>query len=140
MDTVGEDSPSLLLIEENPSIMGPLRDWLTMALPDVQLIQTTDRRRGVYLNRSRSPDAVLTDISALGARGAEHIRRVKAAQPEAAVFALIAVDHRSHESALIRAGAEACTCIWRLRTELLPHLQTHLKTRARRIRSGVPVT
>ena len=138
MDTAGEESPSLLLIEENRSIMGPLRDWLTMALPDVQLIQTTDRRRGVYLNRSQKPDAVLTDVSALGARGAEHIGRVKAAQPEAAVFALVGVDHPPNESALIRAGAEACTSIWNLRTDLLPHLQTHLKTKRHKIRSGVP--
>jgi len=137
MDTAGRNNPSLLLIEENHSVMGPLRDWLNMAFPDMQLIETADRARGVSLNRSQRPDVVLTDISALGRGGVEHIRRVKAAQPAAAVFVLVGLESPSYESALIRAGAEACTCIWKLRTDLLPRLQRYLITRAHRASTPV---
>ena len=137
MDTTSRNNPSLLLIEENRSVLGPLRDWLTMAFPDLRLIETTDRTRGVSLNRSQKPDVVLTDISALSGGGVEHIRRVKAAQPGAAVFVLVGLDSPSYESTLIGAGAEACTCIWKLRTDLLPRLQTHLTDQAHRVRTPV---
>jgi DNA-binding NarL/FixJ family response regulator len=137
MDTPSRNNPSLLLIEENHSVLGPLRDWLTMTFPDLRLIETTDRTRGISLNRSQKPDVVLTDISALGRGGVEHIRRVKAAQPAAAVFVLVGLDSPSYERALVRAGAEACTCIWKLRTDLLPRLQTYLSAPTHRIRTTI---
>jgi hypothetical protein len=51
---------------------------------------------------------------------------MKAVQPDAAIFALVSLDHDSYLRAVERAGAEACACIWRLRTELLPELEERL--------------
>ncbi len=127
MDTPVQDNPSLLLIEENSVILDSLRDWLVMMFPDVRLIESNDHSNGIFLNRSKSPDVVLMDISNLGRSGVESVRTMKAAQPAAAVFALVSLDHESYRRAVVRAGAEACACIWKLRTDLLPQLKEHLQ-------------
>jgi DNA-binding NarL/FixJ family response regulator len=129
MDALVQDNPSLLLIEESSVILDSLRDWLAMTFPDVQLIETSDHSDGVFLSRSASPDVVLMDISNLGKSGVESIRAIKAAQPAATIFALVSLDHEPYRRAVMRAGAEACACIWKLRSELLPHLEKHLLTR-----------
>jgi len=126
MDTPVLDNPSLLLVEENGVVLDSLRDWLTMAFPDVELIEASDHSNGIYMNRSESPDVVLMDISSLGKNGIESVRTMKAAQPAAAVFALVSLEHEAYHRALLRAGAEACACIWKIRTELLPKLKEHL--------------
>lgn len=126
MDTPVRDNPSLLLIEENGVILDSLRDWLSMTFPNLRLIETTDFGSAIFLNRAESPDVVLMDISNLGKNGVESVRTMKAAQPDAAVFALVSLDHDTYRRAVIRAGAEACACIWKLRTELLPGLQKRL--------------
>ncbi len=129
MDAVAQDSPSLLLIEESSVILDSLRDWLAMTFPEVRLIETSDYSDGVFLNRSRSPDVVLMDISNLGKNGVESVRAMKAAQPVAPIFALVSLDHESYRRAVMRAGAEACACIWKLRSDLLPQLEKHLLPR-----------
>lgn len=126
MQPSGRHNASLLLIEENPVILASLRDWLSLAFPDVYLIETTDHRHGVALNRSESPDVVLMDISNLGEDAAGTVRTLKAARPAARVFALITVEDRAYQQAILRAGAEACACMWKLRTALLPRLREHL--------------
>jgi DNA-binding NarL/FixJ family response regulator len=126
MDAPGQDKPSLLLIEENSTILDSLRDWLRMAFPDVRLIETTDHNNGVRLSRSESPDVVLMDISGLGRNGVENVHTMKTVQPGTAVFALVSLDHEAHREAVMGAGAEACACIWKLRTELLPQLRQRL--------------
>ena len=126
MDTPVQDRPLLLLIEENGVILDSLRDWLAMAFPDVRLIETTEHSDGIFLTRSESPDVVLMDISNMGKEGVGSVRLMKAAQPDAAVFALVSLDHQTYHRAVLSAGAEACACIWKLRTELLPQLKKHL--------------
>jgi DNA-binding NarL/FixJ family response regulator len=126
MDSPARDDPSLLLIEENRVILDSLRDWLGMAVPGVRLIEASDRSKAIFLNRSESPDVVLVDISSLGRNGVESVRAIKSAQPAAAVFALVSLDHDAYRRAVMGAGADACACIWKLRTELLPQLKEHL--------------
>jgi DNA-binding NarL/FixJ family response regulator len=123
MDTPVRDQPSLLLIEENGMVLESLRDWLSMTFPDVRLIETTDHSNGIFLNRSESPDVVLMDISSLGRSGVESVRAMKAVRPAAAIFALVSLDHEAYRQSVVRAGAEGCACIWRLRRELLPRLR-----------------
>lgn len=129
MDTPVRDNPLLLLIEENGVILDSLRDWLVVTFPDLRLIETSDHSNGVFLNRSESPDVVLMDISNLGKNGVERVRTMKDAQPAAAVFALVSLDHDAYRRAVVKAGAEACACIWKLRTELLPRLRERLRPR-----------
>jgi two-component system chemotaxis response regulator CheY len=131
MDTPVLNNPSLLLVEENSVVLDSLRDWLAMAFPDVRLIETSDHSYGIHLNRSEAPDVVLMDISSHGKNGIESVRSMKAAQPAAAVFALVSLEHESYYRALLKAGAEACACIWKIRTELLPQLEKHLLPRRR---------
>lgn len=107
-------------------ILNSLRDWLSMTFPDVRLIEANSQSNGVCLNRSESPDVVLMDISNLGKHGVESVRTVKTSQPAAAVFALISLDHYSYRQAIVKAGAEACACMWKLRSDLLPQLKAHL--------------
>jgi len=126
MDTPVREQPSLLVIEENGMVLESLRDWLSMTFPDVRLIETTDHSNGIFLNRSESPDVVLVDISNLGRNGVESVRAMKAVRPAAAIFALVSLDHEAYRRSVVRAGAEACACIWRLRTELLPRLKERL--------------
>jgi DNA-binding NarL/FixJ family response regulator len=130
MDVSAQDERSLLLIEESSAILDSLRDWLRMTLPNVRVIEATDHGNGVSLNRSESPDVVLVDISGLGREGLESVRTMKRAQPAAQVFALVGHDHESYHEAVVSAGAEACACIWRLRTDLLPRLRNAFKSTA----------
>lgn len=123
MDTPVRDNPSLLLIEEDGVILDSLRDWLAVTFPGLRLIETTDHSDGISLNRSESPDVVLMDISNLGKRGVERVRTMKDAQPAAAVFALVSLDHDAYHRAVVEAGADGCACIWKLRAELLPRLK-----------------
>jgi DNA-binding NarL/FixJ family response regulator len=139
MDTLVRDRPSLLLIEENGMILDSLSDWLAMAFPDVRLIEATDYSDGVFLTRAESPDVVLMDISNLGKEGIGSVRMMKAARPAAAVFALVSFDHEPYHQAVLRAGAEACACIWKLRAELLPRLRKHLLAEKTDGRTSDPV-
>jgi len=124
--------PSLLLLEEEAKILEPLRNWLATTLSDLRLIGTYDQQSGPALNHSESPDIVVMDISHLGSSVFDQVRTMKSAQPAAAIFALVAVDHPSHRRAVARAGAEACVCLWKLRKELLLHLERHLITLERK--------
>lgn len=126
MDTPAREQPSLLLIEEDGMLLDSLRDWLSAIFPDVRLIQTRDHSSGLFINQLESPDVVLMDISNLGRNGVESVRAMKTAQPAAAVFALVSLDHEYYRQAILNAGAEACACIWRLRKELLPQLKKRL--------------
>lgn len=127
MDTSVLDQPSLLLVEENSTILDSLRDWLRMTFPDLRLIETTNQGDGIFLSRSEAPDVVLIDISNRGKDGVESVRAMKSAQPDATLFALVSLDHRLYRQAIENAGAEACACIWKLRTELLPQLKERLQ-------------
>jgi len=127
MDTSVLDQPSLLLVEENSTILDSLRDWLRMTFPDLRLIETTNQGDGIFLSRSEAPDVVLIDISNRGKDGVESVRAMKSAQPDATLFALVSFDHRLYRQAIENAGAEACACIWKLRTELLPQLKERLQ-------------
>jgi DNA-binding NarL/FixJ family response regulator len=126
MDTPGQEERSLLLVEDNRTILDSLRDWLSMTFPDVHLMEAESHSSGIYLSRSESPDVVLMDISNLGKNGVESVKAMKTSQPGAAVFALVSLEHASYRRAIIGAGAEACACIWKLRSELLPQLKAHL--------------
>ena len=126
MNTSVRNDISLLLVEENDVILDSLRNWITMMFPDVRLIETTDHSAGIFLSRSESPDVVLVDISGLGRGGVEMVRDLKTAHPSALILALVALEHESYRQAVLKAGAEACACIWKIRSELLPQLEKNL--------------
>jgi DNA-binding NarL/FixJ family response regulator len=121
-----ERAGSLLLVEENAVILDSLRDWIQMTFPEVRLIEANDHSSGIFLSRSQSPDVVLMDISGLGKGGVEIVRSMKTAHPAAVVLALVALDHESYQQAVLKAGADGCACIWKIRTELLPKLRENL--------------
>jgi DNA-binding NarL/FixJ family response regulator len=121
-----ERGGSLLLVEENAVILDSLRDWIQMTFPQVRLIEANDHSSGIFLSRSQSPDVVLMDISGLGKGGVEIVRSMKTAHPAAVVLALVALDHESYQQAVLKAGADGCACIWKIRTELLPKLKENL--------------
>jgi DNA-binding NarL/FixJ family response regulator len=121
-----ERAGSLLLVEENAVILDSLRDWIQMTFPEVRLIEANDHSSGIFLSRSQSPDVVLMDISGLGKGGVEIVRSMKTAHPSAVVLALVALDHESYQQAVLKAGADGCACIWKIRTELLPKLRENL--------------
>jgi DNA-binding NarL/FixJ family response regulator len=117
---------SLLLVEENGAVLDSLRDWIQMTFPHIQVIEANDHSSGIFLSRSRTPDVVLMDISGLGRGGVEIVRNMKTAHPAAAVLTLVAFEHESYHEAILKAGADACACIWKIRTELLPRLKKNL--------------
>jgi DNA-binding NarL/FixJ family response regulator len=114
------------LVEDNDVVLDSLRNWITMMFPDVRLIETTDHATGILLARSESPDVVLMDISGLGKGGIETVRNTKTAHPSALILVLVALEHESYRQAVLNAGAEACACIWKIRSELLPKLEENL--------------
>ena len=128
MSTAEGNGASLLLVEENGAVLDSLRDWIQMAFPDVQVIEANDHSSGIFLSRSKTPDIVLMDISGLGKGGVEIVRNMKTAHPSAVVLTLVALEHESYHDAVLKAGADACACIWKIRTELLPRLEKNLDT------------
>jgi hypothetical protein len=54
------------------------------------------------------------------------VRDVKTAHPAALILALVALEHETYRQAVLNAGAEACACIWKIRSELLPRLEENL--------------
>jgi DNA-binding NarL/FixJ family response regulator len=126
MNTAAERPLSLLLVEENEVIRESLGEWICVMFPDVRLIEATNHRAGISLSQSELPDIVVIDISALGKGGIEAVRGVKAAHPSAPILALVTLDHESYRQAVLRAGAEECTCIWNVHSELLPQLEGRL--------------
>jgi len=128
MSSAETNGTSLLLVEENGAVLDSLRDWIQMAFPDVRVIEANDHSSGIFLSRSRTPDVVLMDISGLGRGGVEIVRNMKTAHPPAVVLTLVALEHESYHEAVLKAGADACACIWKIRTELLPRLEKNLDT------------
>lgn len=126
MDTAVRNRISLLLVEESHTILDSLRNWIIMMFPDVRLIEATSHSAGVFLSRSESPDVVLIDISGLGKGGVDTVRTMKTANPSALILALVSLEHDSYRQAVLRAGADGCACIWRIRSELLPQLEDNL--------------
>jgi len=135
MCSVETNGASLLLVEENGAVLDSLRDWIQMSFPRVQVIEANDHSSGIFLSRSRTPDVVLMDISGLGKGGVEIVRSMKTAHPSAVVLTLVALDHESYHEAVLKAGADACACIWKIRTELLPKLKKNLDTPLRQKRT-----
>lgn len=135
MSSAEANGASLLLVEENGAVLDSLRDWIHMTFPQVQLIEAKDHSSGIFLSRSRTPDVVLMDISGLGKGGVEIVRSMKTAHPSAVVLTLVALDHQSYYEAVLEAGADACACIWKIRTELLPKLKKNLDTPLRNKRT-----
>lgn len=132
---------SLLLVEENDEILRSLRDWISLTFPNVRLLEADNHREGEFLSRTERPDAVLMDISGLGKEGVEVVRDMKTANPAAAVFALVTLDHDSYCDAVLKAGADASTCIWNVRGELLPQLKRCLLPSTKKAtRQGATVT
>jgi DNA-binding response OmpR family regulator len=126
MDSVRTSSASLLLVEENGAVLDSLRDWIQMTFPKVNVIEAQDHSTGIFLSRSKSPDVVLMDISNLGKSGVEIVRNMKTAHPSASVYTLVGLDHESYHENVLKAGADGCACIWKIRTELLPKLRKNL--------------
>ena len=135
MDSPGTNGASLLLVEENGAVLDSLRDWIQMTFPQIRVIEANDHSSGIFLSRSRTPDVVLMDISGLGRGGVEIVRSMKTAHPSAVVLTLVALDHESYHEAVLEAGADACACIWKIRTELLPKLKKNLDTPLRQKRT-----
>jgi len=130
---------SLLLVEENDVILESLRDWLTMTFPHIRLLEADDHSAGVFLSRSESPDVILMDISGSGRGGIELVRSMKTAHPSGILMALVTLEHDSYHQDVLKAGADACACIWKIRTELLPKLRSSLAPRKESQRHSTPV-
>jgi two-component system invasion response regulator UvrY len=126
MNTSVRNRISLLLVEENETILDSLRNWITMMFPDVRLIEATSHNVGIFLCRAESPDIVLMDISGLGRGGIKAVRSMKTANPSALILTLVALEHDSYRQAVLKAGASGCACIWKIRSELLPQLEENL--------------
>jgi DNA-binding NarL/FixJ family response regulator len=127
MNTSFRNDLSLLLVEENDMVRESLRNWITLMFPYVRLIEAPDPSAGIHLSRSESPDVVLMDISGLGRGGIQMVRGMKTAHPTALILTLVALEHESYRRAVLKAGAEACACIWKIRSELLPQLEENLE-------------
>jgi DNA-binding NarL/FixJ family response regulator len=126
MNTPVRNHTSLLLVEENDTILDSLRNWITMMFPDVRLIEATSHSAGIYLSRSELPDIVLMDISGLGKGGIKTVHTMKTAHPSALILTLVALEHESYRQDVLKAGADGCACIWKIRSELLPQLEANL--------------
>lgn len=126
MNTAAASDRSLLLVEENDVLRELLGDWISLMLPDVRMIKVSDHRAGIVLSPSESPDLVVMDISGHGRDGIETVRGMKSAHPSARILALVTMEHASYRQAVLKAGAEGCASVYKIRGELLPLLEEKL--------------
>lgn len=121
---------ALLLIEDDAALRESLRGWVGVMFPHLHLCAARDWSEGLAASRGRPPDVVLIDISYRGREGVEAVRRMRAAQPAAAIIALVGNEYAPYRQEVLASGAEASVTVWRVGTELLPKLEGVLAARS----------
>ena len=85
-----EDSPSVLVIEDNPTDAETIRGMLAPVASEVVLAERL--AEALQLMRGRSFDAVLADLSLPDARGLDVVVRLRTLAPDAAIVILGGLD------------------------------------------------
>ena len=121
--------PTILVVEDHHAVRASLRNWLSAALPDCELMETTTGEDAVALIRTHPPDIVLMDIGLPRMNGIEATRWIKAIAPQVHVIVLTVYEAPEYKADAMAAGASAYIPKRRMYTDLIPmvtRLLSHL--------------
>lgn len=113
---------SILVVEYDDTMRGLLYDWLRVVFPHHQIISAPNVDEAIAAVDSMSPPVILVDTNVPEDKGADIMRCIKAAAPEAEVIAMTTKDYPAYHNEYVSAGAEACVNLWHICQELLPML------------------
>ena len=113
-----------LIIEDHAGVRASLRESISLAFPDLRLIEANNGEDAIRLALAQFPHLVLMDIGLPGMDGIEATRHIKARLPDAYVIVVSAHDDRLRRAQAAGAGAAAFIPKRRMSTELIPLLET----------------
>ena len=116
---------SLMIIEENDTIRGLVRDWVESVFPDLYVIEATSGEESISLARARSLRVVLVDVDPLRPGDIQTIRSIKTIAPSAEIVALAIDDNKVYRDDVM-ATVSAYVSMWKMNTELEPTLKALL--------------
>jgi len=120
-------SPSIMIVEDHDNVRKALRDWLSISIPDCDIIEAPSAEEGLAAVRRWSPDVVLMDISLPRMDGIEATRLIKAALPGTKVIVVSIHEDDEHRRGAIAAGAFAYVPKRTMNTDLIPIIVQSLK-------------
>ncbi len=111
---------TVLIVEDHDNFRFILRDWLTMSLPDLRLVEAKSGEEAFSLITTRLPDIVLMDIGLPAMNGIEVTRRIKTICPQVRVVVLTSHEGPEYEADAAIAGANAYITKRKMVSELIP--------------------
>lgn len=117
---------SLMIVEENDTIRGLVRNWVKSVFPNLYVIEATSGEEAISLARARSLRVVLVDVDPLRPGDMQTIRSIKTIAPSAEIVALAIDDNKVYRDDVMATGVSAYVSVWKMSTELEPTLKALL--------------
>jgi DNA-binding NarL/FixJ family response regulator len=110
----------IMIVEDHDTVRNALKDWLTLSVPDCQIIEASGAEEALAAVKRWSPDVILMDISLPKMDGIEATRRIKDALPGSKIIVVSIHEDMAHRNSAMEAGAFAYVPKRVMKTELLP--------------------
>lgn len=110
----------IMIVEDHDTVRNALKDWLTLSVPDCQIIEASGAEEALAAVKRWSPDVILMDISLPKMDGIEATRRIKDALPGSRIIVVSIHEDMAHRTSAMEAGAFAYVPKRIMKTELLP--------------------
>ncbi len=123
--------PSILVVEDHPSLRLSVVTWLQCRFPDCLVQNVGSGEEALEHARTPDPDIVLMDINLPGIDGIEATRRMKAEAPKTAVIMLTTHESPHHRLAAVKAGASGYVAKRDMEKQLEAAIEGLLQGRAR---------
>lgn len=110
----------IMIVEDHDTVRNALKDWLTLSVPDCQIIEASGAEEALAAVKRWSPDVILMDISLPKMDGIEATRRIKDALPGSKIIVVSIHEDMAHRTSAMEAGAFAYVPKRIMKTDLLP--------------------
>lgn len=110
--------PSVLIVDDNPSILDALRDVLALSFPHVHILQADSGAHAIARFLRHRPEIVVMDVQLPDADGIDLTQRIMAVAPLTTVVVISIQSEPRLASQALTAGAAAFIAKDRLFAEL----------------------